>query len=658
MVGINTNVGALNARAALEANSVNQSNSMQQLSTGLRINSAKDDAAGLAIATKMSSNIKGVAVAIRNANDGISMAQTAESSLSSVTNMLQRMRELAVQASNGTLTSSNRASMQLEVKQLASEIDNIGKTANFNGIKLFDGSASQISLQTNINAGDAVKMGVGLMNSNSIGLGSRSSLTSFGLQAAVAGGAYTLGYQSAGGLNKALAAGDLVINGVTVGSSQASDDTASWSDKASSAIAKAAAINRSSALTGVTASVNKTVASGTAMTAPAATATGTYTINGITTGTITLTTNNAQNRANVIAAINAVSTASGVTAVDTNNDSTGIQLVAADGRNIAVYSNAQTNAAAFVSASTGVTAKDLGTTAYTDGTTIAQFTGTYTLQSSTGSPITVGTTVNGDLSRAGLAVGSYAANTSVMVSAGRASAVASASATALQSGDLVINGVAIGSSLASDDNVSAGMADAGNKSTSAIAIAAAINKQSAATGVRAVAQANVFTGTSFPSTAVSATGTLLLNGSSISIISTAATKAADIVAQINGYSNATGVVASDNGNGLTLTAADGRNIEIGLSAATLTMQNLGLTASTADTTNGRADPMQSAAALTAGSQLTVYYSGVSLISDKSFTVAAGSGSASLTHLQALGIEEGTFGGSNNGTKISSVDIST
>jgi len=412
MVGINTNLGALNARQSLETNAVNQSNAMQQLSTGLRINSAKDDAAGLAIATKMGSNIRGVAVAVRNANDGISMAQTAESALGSVTNMLQRMRELAVQASNGTLTSANRASMQLEVKQLASEIDNIGKTANFNGIKLFDGSASSVSLQTNINAGDVVKMGVGLMNSNSIGLGSRSSLTSFGLQAAVAGGAYTLAYQSAGGLNKALAAGDLVLNGVTVGSSQASDDTASWSDKASSAISKAAAINRSSALTGVTATVNRTVASGTAMSAASATATGTFTINGITTGVVAMTTNIAQTRANVVAAINAVSAASGVTAVDTNNDSTGVQLVAADGRNIAIYSNSITNATDFVSAKTGVTAKDLGATAYTDGTTIAQFTGTYTLQSTTGSPITVGTTVTGDISRAGLAVGSYAANTS------------------------------------------------------------------------------------------------------------------------------------------------------------------------------------------------------------------------------------------------------
>jgi len=394
------------------------------------------------------------------------------------------------------------------------------------------------------------------------------------------------------------------------------------------------------------------------MSAAANTATGNFTINGITTGTISMTTNIAQTRANVVAAINAVSAASGVTAVDTNNDSTGVQLVAADGRNISIYSNTVTNTTDFVSAKTGVTAKDLGTTAYTSTTDIAITTGSYTLQSTTGSQITVGTTVNGDINRAGLAVGSFAANTSVMVSAGRASATVTASGTALASGDLVINGVAIGSSLASDDNTSAGMAAAGDKSTSGIAIAAAINKSSSQTGVRAVAQANVFTGTTFPTTAVSATGNMLLNGSVIAITSTVTTKAADIVSQINGYANATGVVASDNGNGITLTAADGRNIEIGMSAAALTMVNLGLTASTADGVNTRATPMVSTAALSAGSALTVYYSGVSLISDKSFTVSAGSGTSSLAHLKTLGIQEGNFGGSNNGTKIGSVDIST
>ena len=655
MVGINTNVSALNARASLDANSVTQANAMQQLSTGLRINSAKDDAAGLAIATKMNSNIRGVAVAVRNANDGISMAQTAESALGSVTNMLQRMHELSVQASNGTLTTQNRASMQLEVKQLASEIDNIGKTANFNGIKLFDGSAANISLQTNVNAGDVVKMGIGAMNTNSIGLGSRSSLTTNGYQASGANGTYTIAAKSAGQLNKALAAGDLTINGVTIGSSQAADDNASWNDKASSAISKAAAINRASGLTGVTASVNATVASGKAMTGNTATATGYFMINGVKSDVVKVTTNLAETRANVVAGINKMSQATGVVAVDTNNDSTGIQLVAKDGRNIEIV--ALSAQAGFTAAHTGVSMTTTAGGIASAGQSMAIFTGSMTLQSTTSSPITIGTTVTGDINRAGLSVGTYAANTSVMVSAGRASKTATAAGQALASGDLMINGVAIGSSLASDDNVSAGRAAAGNKDSSAIAIAAAINKQTAKTGVTAVAQSNVFTGTSFNATTTGAAN-MFLNGSKIELNIVKTTKAADVVSAINNYSGATGVTASDNGSGITLVAADGRNIELGLSggANSITMAQLGLTPSTADAAASRAVP--GSTNTSAGDTLVVYTAGVSLISDKSFTVGAGAGANSLTHLQTLGITEGTFGGSNNGTKIASVDIST
>jgi len=655
MVGINTNLGALNARQSLESNAVNQSNAMQQLSTGLRINSAKDDAAGLAIATKMGSNIRGVAVSVRNANDGISMAQTAESALGSVTNMLQRMRELAVQASNGTLTSANRASMQLEVKQLASEIDNIGKTANFNGIKLFDGSASSVSLQTNINAGDVVKMGVGVMNANSIGLGSRSSLQSYGFYASGGSSAgFYIATASAGNLSKGLAAGDLTINGVTIGSSLAADDTASMNDKESSAIAKAAAINRASSLTGVTATVNATVASGVAMTASASTATGYFTINGINTDTITTKSNTAIDRVTIANAINAISGSTGVKAVDTGSDSTGVQLVAADGRNIHAYMNAVTGT--FTSTETGVNATAAGTAA----AAMNIFTGTFTLQSATGSPITLGTTVTGNISRAGLSVGTYSANTSVMTGAQRASYVASGSAKSLSSGDLVINGTAIGSSLGSDDNVSSNMASSSVKSSSAIAIAAAINKKTDVTGVRAVAQANIFTGTGFSAT--SSSGILFLNGQSISITTTnggsgtAVSKAIDVVNQINAYANATGVVASDNGSGITLTAADGRNIEIGVSTGAFTVAQLGLTASTFDSAGSRSAAMTSAAS--AGSALTVYVAGVNLVSDKSFTVSAGAGSTAISNLRSLGIQEGTYGGSNNGTKISSVDISS
>ena len=569
--------------------------------------------------------------------------------------LVQRMRELAVQASNGTLTSANRASMQLEVKQLSSEIDNIGKTANFNGIKLFDGSATQISLQTNINAGDVVKMSVGPMSSNTIGLGSRSSLQSYGLDADGQGitGTKLAAATSANSISKGLQAGDLVINGVMIGGSSAADDNASVGSKDSSAIAKAAAVNRASSLTGVTATVNQTIATGVATTAGTAGQIGTFTVNGITTGNITLVGNQSVDRATAVAAINAIAGASGVRAVDTGSNQTGAQLVADDGRNINVSFTA-ISAGTFAAANVGVNA-----VAGSAGGAQSVFTGTFTLQSTTSSPITITSTNTGDLTRAGLSVGTYAANTSIATGAGRASytGTAVAGTSLLNAGDLVINGVAVGASLASDDAASSGLSTAGRKDTSAIAIAAAINKVSGQTGVKAVAQANTYVGSGFTAAAQSAGG-LLLNGVNIAIVTTTSSKAADVVTQINAYSSATGVVASDNGSGLSLSAADGRNIEIGIDASAgsaLTLGSLGLTASAIETANGRGLTLVSGSV---GGGLTVLNAGVNLVSDKSFTVAAGSSSTALSALKTLGFTEGTFGGSNNGTKISSVDIST
>ena len=143
---------------------------MSRLSTGLRINSAKDDAAGLAISQRMTADIRGLGVAIRNANDGISLAQTAESSLGEVSNMLQRMRELSVQAANGTMTSTNRTALQAEFTQLVAEIDNVAKTTNFNGIKLLDGSATGLQLQTGASQGDVMSFSIGSNSSKALGL--------------------------------------------------------------------------------------------------------------------------------------------------------------------------------------------------------------------------------------------------------------------------------------------------------------------------------------------------------------------------------------------------------------------------------------------------------------------------------------------------------
>ena len=167
---INTNVKAQYAQNALTVNNRGMANAMQQLSTGKRINGAKDDAAGLAIATRMTADLKGMTMAIKNANDGISMMQTAEGALGEVTNMLQRMRELSVQSSTGSLTANNRVALQKEMDQLIKEIDNVSKTTNFNGIKLLDGTAKGVAIQTGVKENDQISVTIDSASSKSLGL--------------------------------------------------------------------------------------------------------------------------------------------------------------------------------------------------------------------------------------------------------------------------------------------------------------------------------------------------------------------------------------------------------------------------------------------------------------------------------------------------------
>lgn len=155
---INTNIGAMKAANASTAANQALGTAMERLSTGKRINSAKDDAAGLAIATSMTSQIRGMSQGVRNANDGISMAQTAEGALSEVTNMLQRIRELSVQASSGTYDAGDRTNLQTEVDQLTAQIGKVITDSEFNGVKLFDGTVASVDIQAGANAGDAVTL--------------------------------------------------------------------------------------------------------------------------------------------------------------------------------------------------------------------------------------------------------------------------------------------------------------------------------------------------------------------------------------------------------------------------------------------------------------------------------------------------------------------
>lgn len=230
MTVIGTNIASLRAANASKVASSSLQTAMERLSTGKRINSAKDDAAGLAIASRMTSQVKSMAVAIRNANDGISLAQTAEGALSEVTNMLQRMKELATQSASGTLRDSDRTTLQAEVSQLVAEIGRVAETTNFNGVNLLDGTFGEIKLQTGINAGETISMKM-----------VKTTTSELGLQAKVEGGL----------VNAALAAGDLVINGEDVGAVASVD-----------AKAVADAVNAKSGVTGVKAEASNEVTAG------------------------------------------------------------------------------------------------------------------------------------------------------------------------------------------------------------------------------------------------------------------------------------------------------------------------------------------------------------------------------------------------------------
>ncbi|CAM8560649.1 MULTISPECIES: flagellin N-terminal helical domain-containing protein [Enterobacter] len=158
MAVINTNLLSLTTQNNLNKSQSSLGTAIERLSSGLRINSAKDDAAGQAIANRMTSQIKGMNQAARNANDGISMAQTAEGSLNEINSNLQRVRELAVQASNGTNSASDLASLQDEVTARLAEIDRVAGKTDFNGIKLLDGSAGAVKIQVGVNDGDTIDL--------------------------------------------------------------------------------------------------------------------------------------------------------------------------------------------------------------------------------------------------------------------------------------------------------------------------------------------------------------------------------------------------------------------------------------------------------------------------------------------------------------------
>ena len=216
MTVINTNIGALGARYNLSVVNNEMETAMARLSSGLRINGAGDDAAGLAIASRMESQIRGLSQAVRNANDGISLMQTTEGAVNEVSNMLQRMRELAVQAASGTNNPSDQAALDLEVQQLKTEIDRISTTTQFNSQNVLDGTFNR-SLQIGDKAGHTLDVKIDSVSTSALGMAGSSfdSNTLVGQRIAV---------DSDGLTSTAIDEGDIKINGQDVGAIAADSD--------------------------------------------------------------------------------------------------------------------------------------------------------------------------------------------------------------------------------------------------------------------------------------------------------------------------------------------------------------------------------------------------------------------------------------------------
>lgn len=375
---INTNITSLIAQNNLSKSQDSLTTAIQRLSSGLRINSAADDAAGYSIAQRMDTQVTGDNQAALNANNGVSLAQTAQGDLATITANLQTIRGLAVEAANATNTSTDRAALNNQVQQLLAENNRIASSSNFNGVSLLNGTFTaqtfQVGANNDVNNQISIA-GISSMLNSALGSSSTSPSTTVNSTATTA----------------ALTAGALTLNGFQVG---ASSMGASPGQTADSAYAIAAAINAIASQSGVNASANATSVTGSAPTASTGVATaGSFSINGIAVGAIAAGGTPTGEGANTAAAINLISAQSGVTA--TANATTGaVTLTASDGRDIAV------------TAATGYTTLTADT-----GLTAANTAGTITLKSNSSTGIIVS---GGSPGSAGLTAGTFAASPSTV----------------------------------------------------------------------------------------------------------------------------------------------------------------------------------------------------------------------------------------------------
>ena len=507
MTTVNTNLAALSALKHIDSTDKSMSKAMERLSSGLRINSAADDAAGSAIASKMESAVRSLSVAIRNSEDAISMTQTAEGALGEIENILQRIRELSVQASNSTLDGNDREMIQNEVSALLSEIDKIATTTDFNGTKLLDGSKDQVHFQIGINATDALAVELEKSDSITLGLGGTSGVRTLTSNRLVKSG---LDYSS-----NNLAKEDIKINGENALSANYTTDLSSSSAAAG---ALATAINLNTGVHGAVADAFNTVTSK---------AKGDFTMSGVfvvNNATVALATSYADLVGNINEA------ASGLTA-KLNEDNT-ITLANTDGDDIVLAAGA---------AGSGLT--DVGFSAATNA-------GFISLTNLNGSPVQIeaGNVANGYGDTTTVATGTHSdletfgfmENTNNVIETGLVSS------TKLNlSHDIKINDVKIGAST----------------NSSAASKAVAINAVTNETGVTADARTELtvlanFTSSVFPPAAAD----IELNGDIIDLSSTQTL--ADIVKEFNDAAVGD-VVAEANTNG-TITFSSEAGVDIKL----------------------------------------------------------------------------------------------
>ena len=514
MVVVNTNISALRSSEAMRQTESAMGDAMERLSTGSRINSASDDAAGSAIASKMEAQTRSLAVAVRNANDAISLTQTAEGALGEVEDILQRIRELAVQSGNSTLNASDRVQLQAEADALTAEIDAIASQTNFNSVSLFDGTNTSVSMQVGINARDTLSIALQKTDVASLGIGSSNTTRAITSERVTAFADTDADQIKINGEN--FASGDLTaatvpLNGINVDTSALASPTAAQ-DAGYTAAALAAAINTNSGTHGAVATAFNTVV-GTSSSYTAAS----VTLNGVTIAS-------QATKAEFVSAVN--QSTAGVTA--TLSDAGVITLSNENGADINVGG--------------GMTGMGFATDIYG---------GFITLANSDGSDVVIeaGSTENGygDSADGTVAIVNRLGFNPISGTSVTSASVTSTDLTAVMG--VKINGVAIGDSADS----------------SALAKAAAIN--AAGAGVTATASTQVRVTVDITGTMANS-ATASINGITTNI--SAATNIEDVVSTVNtALSGNVDIIASSNDDGeLVLTSASGLNIAIDDGTAT------------------------------------------------------------------------------------------